>query len=256
MKTLFASVAALTSCAGVSMADVLAANPGPANNGGSSGWAMYLDLEALVNPVTVTSLTTANSGAANSAFTVEVFVRTGTALGGPVTAGPGSSTTGWTSLGIAPAMQGAVASGVSLDIDIPDITVTPGVITGVALKFTTAGPRYFGTGAPPLSVYQDANLKLTTGEGRSAPFTTTGSYFVSRAMVGSLTYTTGGGGGCYANCDQSTAAPVLTANDFQCFLNQFAAGDSGANCDGSTSSPTLTANDFQCFLNTYAAGCS
>ena len=29
-----------------------------------------------------------------------------------------------------------------------------------------------------------------------------------------------------------------------------------ANCDGSTSSPRLTANDFQCFLNAYAAGCT
>ncbi len=60
---------------------------------------------------------------------------------------------------------------------------------------------------------------------------------------------------CYANCDNSTTAPVLTANDFQCFLNKFAAGDPSANCDGSTTSPLLTANDFQCFLNSFAAGC-
>lgn len=62
-------------------------------------------------------------------------------------------------------------------------------------------------------------------------------------------------GVCYANCDLSTAVPVLTANDFQCFLNKFASGDPDANCDGSTASPELTANDFQCFLNKYAAGC-
>jgi hypothetical protein len=60
---------------------------------------------------------------------------------------------------------------------------------------------------------------------------------------------------CYANCDASTAAPLLTANDFQCFLNTFAAAAPYANCDGSTSLPALTANDFQCFLNAYAAGC-
>ena len=29
-----------------------------------------------------------------------------------------------------------------------------------------------------------------------------------------------------------------------------------ANCDGSTTPPILNANDFQCFLNAYAAGCS
>ncbi len=60
---------------------------------------------------------------------------------------------------------------------------------------------------------------------------------------------------CYANCDASTLAPVLTANDFQCFLNRFAAADAYANCDGSTIAPTLTANDFQCFLNRFASGC-
>ncbi len=61
---------------------------------------------------------------------------------------------------------------------------------------------------------------------------------------------------CYANCDGSTATPVLTANDFQCFLNAFASAAPYANCDGSTTSPVLTANDFQCFLNSYAAGCT
>jgi hypothetical protein len=60
---------------------------------------------------------------------------------------------------------------------------------------------------------------------------------------------------CYANCDNSTSPPILNANDFQCFLNEFAAGNSAANCDGSTSAPVLNANDFQCFLNKFAAGC-
>lgn len=60
---------------------------------------------------------------------------------------------------------------------------------------------------------------------------------------------------CPANCDGSTTAPVLTANDFQCFLNKYAAADTASNCDCSTSLPALTANDFQCFLNQYAAGC-
>ncbi len=62
--------------------------------------------------------------------------------------------------------------------------------------------------------------------------------------------------GCYANCDCSSSAPRLTANDFQCFLNSFANGASAANCDQSSSAPVLTANDFQCFLNAYSAGCS
>jgi len=60
---------------------------------------------------------------------------------------------------------------------------------------------------------------------------------------------------CYANCDHSTAPPILSANDFQCFLNSFARGDPYANCDASTTPPILTAGDFQCFLNQFAAGC-
>ena len=61
---------------------------------------------------------------------------------------------------------------------------------------------------------------------------------------------------CYPNCDSSTVAPLLNANDFQCFLNAFASGDTYANCDNSSVAPVLNANDFQCFLNTFANGCS
>lgn len=65
----------------------------------------------------------------------------------------------------------------------------------------------------------------------------------------------GATGGCYANCDNSTSTPMLNVNDFNCFLNRFAAGESWANCDASTSAPVLNVNDFQCFLNRFAAGC-
>ena len=61
---------------------------------------------------------------------------------------------------------------------------------------------------------------------------------------------------CYANCDGSTAVPVLNVNDFICFNNRFAAADPYANCDGSTAAPVLNVNDFTCFLNRYATGCS
>lgn len=72
--------------------------------------------------------------------------------------------------------------------------------------------------------------------------------FLIRGLFGAAT--------CYANCDGSTVAPALNVNDFQCFLNKFAAGDPFANCDGSTVPPVLNVNDFQCFLNKFAAGCS
>jgi hypothetical protein len=62
-------------------------------------------------------------------------------------------------------------------------------------------------------------------------------------------------GGCYANCDGSTAAPILNVNDFICFEARFAAGDPYANCDGSTFPPVLNVNDFICFENRMVRGC-
>ncbi|MFN0131676.1 MAG: choice-of-anchor J domain-containing protein [Phycisphaerales bacterium] len=70
------------------------------------------------------------------------------------------------------------------------------------------------------------------------------------------TSNSGGGGGCYPNCDASTVVPFLNVNDFVCFNNAFAAGNSYANCDASTVSPVLNVNDFVCFNNRFAAGCS
>jgi hypothetical protein len=43
--------------------------------------------------------------------------------------------------------------------------------------------------------------------------------------------------------------------DFNCFLNRFSAGDSYANCDQSTTAPVLNVLDFNCFLNRFSAGC-
>jgi hypothetical protein len=63
-------------------------------------------------------------------------------------------------------------------------------------------------------------------------------------------------GACYANCDASTATPVLNVADFTCFLQRFAAGDAYANCDGSTAIPVLNVADFTCFLQRFAAGCT
>ena len=188
-----AAFAALAFSASLASAQtILPANPGPANNGGSTSWAIFFDVTATTPGVVVTEMTTANTGAAGAAFSVEVLTYVGSCLGGPVAAGPGSSLTGWTSLGSVPATQGPVASAISLPIDIPDIALTVGQVTGVAVRFTTVGPRYFGTGAPAYSVYSDSNMSLTTGDSRSAPFTPTGSFFTSRALVGSLTYTNGG----------------------------------------------------------------
>jgi uncharacterized membrane protein len=60
---------------------------------------------------------------------------------------------------------------------------------------------------------------------------------------------------CYANCDQSTAAPVLNITDFTCFMQRYAQADPYANCDGSTSAPLLNVADFTCFLQRFWKGC-
>ena len=185
-------VLTLSLCAGLAgsaSAATLNANPGPANNGLSSGNpGLLFDLSATTN-LMVTHLQTAASAAAGGAFSFEVYTRVGSALGGPVGAGPGSSLSGWTLVGIANGTQGATSGGVSLQIDIPDINVIAGQTTGVALRWISGGgPRYFGTGSPPLENYSDGTLTLITGDARSAVFTTGGTWFSSRALVGSLTY--------------------------------------------------------------------
>jgi hypothetical protein len=173
--------------ASASFGQTLIANT-TSDNGGLTGWGMFFNLAATGTDLTATSLTTASTSAASGSFTVEVFVRAGSGLGGPLASGPGSSTAGWTSLGTAAATQGAVGNGISLPIDIPDIAVANGSTVGVAMVFTGAGPRYFGTGAPALQTFSDGTLTLTTGDSRSVPFTTTGSFFSSRGLTGSITY--------------------------------------------------------------------
>jgi hypothetical protein len=69
---------------------------------------------------------------------------------------------------------------------------------------------------------------------------------------------------CYANCDGSTAQPVLNIEDFTCFINEYALAQGlpyeqqvahYANCDGSTMVPVLNIEDFTCFINAFALGC-
>lgn len=60
---------------------------------------------------------------------------------------------------------------------------------------------------------------------------------------------------CYANCDGSTAPPVLNINDFICFMARYNAQDPRANCDGTTAAPIVTINDQICFQAAFVAGC-
>jgi hypothetical protein len=68
-------------------------------------------------------------------------------------------------------------------------------------------------------------------------------------------------GACYADCDGSAA---LNVNDFICFQGAFAEAielpyekqvGHYANCDGNAEPPVLTVNDYVCFLTRFAGGC-
>jgi hypothetical protein len=60
---------------------------------------------------------------------------------------------------------------------------------------------------------------------------------------------------CWANCDESSAPPVLNVDDFVCFASRFVAGDPYTNCDRSSTPPVLNVNDFVCFVQRFAGGC-
>ena len=184
------SIAAIALAADPVSAQVTLNANGTPDNGGGGGWGIFFNLTAAGSALTITELTTASTALAGGAFTIKVFTRLGSGLGGPVGSGAGSSHAGWTSLGTVSAMQGATASGISLPIKIPDLSIASGQTIGVALVFTGAGPRYFGMGSPPIQQFTDGTLTLDTGDARTAPFTITGGFFSSRGLAGLITYLT------------------------------------------------------------------
>jgi probable HAF family extracellular repeat protein len=164
-------------------------------------------------------------------------------------------------------------AGVLEELPAPPGTVTtfPQAISADGLSVT--GSADFGNGVSraflwtrPLGVV-DLNLYLPTQGVNLSGWVLTEATGVSRdgrTIAGSGTHSGAsrafvarlGALPCDANCDGSTAAPVLNVSDFACFLNRFFAGDPYANCDGSTVGPVLNVSDFACFLNRFAAGCS
>ncbi len=132
--------------------------------------------------------------------------------------------------------------------------ITTGIrnITGKTAKGTTT--IYATTGVA--NGANGSSIIVVTDTGAASAFSTLATSLANTWWRGIDFVPTGcTATGCYANCDLSTGNPLLTANDFQCFINKFAANDTYANCDGSTGIPALTANDFQCFINKYAGGC-
>jgi hypothetical protein len=151
----------------------------------------------------------------------------------------------------------------------PDAAINAGLGTALTFPLTSfTGTETYTSAKPGATVYYTTSSSVeavglcgwSVGAGRVFCFLSTcGPDQVGDAGFGRLfSNVMGAGGGpapCYANCDHSTAAPVLNVLDFNCFLNAFSAGASYANCDGSTSAPVLNVLDFNCFLNRFSAGC-
>jgi hypothetical protein len=114
------------------------------------------------------------------------------------------------------------------------------------------------TGIPPnpigmsFTVPGNTTFQIVINDANSVAVSTCASTYTFQLSGGQFNCTPVS---CYPNCDHSTSSPCLTVQDFGCFLNAFAAGDTYANCDGSTTIPVLTVQDFGCFLNSFAAGC-
>lgn len=164
---------------------VLNASAGPSDNG-LVGGALLFDLDASTG-VVITGFSTASSAPPGATYQVTVHTRPGTALGGPVSTGPGSSPDGWRNLGSFTVTQGS--GEVSLPIALPSIAIGAGQTLGVAVVFPAGlSVRYLGVGTPPILTFSDGSLTLRSGDARSAPFTTVGDFFSSRTLIGSIEY--------------------------------------------------------------------
>ena len=115
---------------------------------------------------------------------------------------------------------------------------------------------YLGTDNPPTTLIASDTVNTTLDPGSLASTTVYYWRVVAKNCCGRTPgpvwrFTTI----CYPNCDASTTLPFLNVNDFVCFLQRYASGDTYANCDDSTSPPILNINDFICFQTKFAAGC-
>lgn len=163
-----------------------------------------------------------------------------------------NSSEGWTL--VASDYFGCIGSVLVITASLNFQRVEPGQTIGMFMQTPAAPLVQYSTTPPGQSSYSDQHVQISGGIAKL------GSGFSGTNLPGSIwngavSYRVGSPG-CIANCDNSTAPPILTPNDFGCFINMFAAGVSRVNCDHSTSTPMLNVNDFMCFINAYAAGCT
>ncbi|MEX2219824.1 MAG: hypothetical protein WD749_13820 [Phycisphaerales bacterium] len=264
----------------------------PFNTGNTSSSVanvgLYLDLTAAAGANLAVSRIDYNSNiAVGTPVSATVYARDGTYLGFD------GSPDGWRSLGTFNVISnGTSTTNPPVHLDLPSpLFIQQGTTAGVVIVAHTGGLRMRNSAANA----SNADLTLTGNHRRApvftgtavanngfsgavvydpVPLTATGACCApsGACSVVSLGDCLAAGGvfrgegvtcagancpapACYANCDNSTQAPVLNVADFGCFLTRYAAGEAYANCDESTQAPVLNVADFGCFLTKYAAGC-
>jgi hypothetical protein len=237
-----------SACAGASCPTILSTT---ANNGSVTnvGAGVFLNLTA-THALAVGRIDFVSAAGAGNWAIAGVWTFQGSYVGND------ASPTGWTLHESQPFRSGnTLSSPVSLYLSVP-IPIGAAETVGVCIITTGGGVACMGTSAAPstTTTFADPNLSLFSAMIRTAPFG--GTPNTPRTFVGRIHYTLGGDPNpCYPNCDQSTVAPILNVQDFTCFLQRYAAGESYANCDNSTVAPVLNVQDFTCVLQSYAAGC-
>lgn len=156
-----------------------------ANNGGSSLWTVYFNLDVL-NPrgVSIGALDVITS-TLSTAFTVDMYIKNGTYSGFEYNPAP------WLQLGTASGTSNAVAN-LPSNCTFPAPVYLPPGSYGVALRYTGVSPRYVTLGS--VTTYANGDVSLTAGSAAAttvAPFTGTSTTVnTPRGWSGRLYYDT------------------------------------------------------------------
>lgn len=174
------AICALVAIPFVGSAQILNANP-TANNGTGG---IFMDLTPTTQALNVTKFETIFAAAAGTAFSVQVWTRTGTYVGFQ------GANTGWTLHDtVAGTSSGSTAFAfVNLN---NVIGLSAGQTTGVYLHSVTAGNgiRYFGTGTTSNTNFSNADLALFSAHSRTGNVAFAGTMFTPRALTGNVHYT-------------------------------------------------------------------
>lgn len=198
---------------------------------GQSG-AMF-DLEAKTTPLQITGFSWNQTSAVSS--TIEIWTYNGTYLGND------ASSAGWTLIHSAP-VTSVVGNNT---INLPPskyFMIQPGQLKGVYFTWTSGSIAY--TNLPEPTVFQNSDLKIITGRGKSYPFAS-GSSFAGRAWNGTVHYNSPG---CPSprvpvyvkKAPKPAGSTVAQATPFQGVFNAGTSVQPDAACIGDTLSYNLT----------------